>query len=512
MSAIDSQLPSSSGQDRPTDEVDRILSPGKLIILGLQHVLVMYAGAVAVPLMIGDRLGLSKEAIAMLISSDLFCCGIVTLLQCIGIGRFMGIRLPVIMSVTFAAVTPMIAIGMNPDIGLLGIFGATIAAGFITTLLAQLIGRLMPLFPPLVTGVVITSIGLSIIQVGIDWAALMPLFPPLVTGVVITSIGLSIIQVGIDWAAGGKGNPQYGNPVYLGISFAVLIFILLITRYAKGFMSNVAVLLGIVFGFLLSWMMNEVNLSGLHDASWFAIVTPMSFGMPIFDPVSILTMTAVLIIVFIESMGMFLALGEIVGRKLSSHDIIRGLRVDGVGTMIGGTFNSFPHTSFSQNVGLVSVTRVHSRWVCISSGIILILFGMVPKMAVLVASIPQFVLGGAGLVMFGMVLATGIRILSRCNYTTNRYNLYIVAISLGVGMTPTLSHDFFSKLPAVLQPLLHSGIMLATLSAVVLNVFFNGYQHHADLVKESVSDKDLKVRTVRMWLLMRKLKKNEHGE
>ncbi|EEY3221580.1 purine permease [Escherichia coli] len=387
MSAIDSQLPSSSGQDRPTDEVDRILSPGKLIILGLQHVLVMYAGAVAVPLMIGDRLGLSKEAIAMLISSDLFCCGIVTLLQCIGIGRFMGIRLPVIMSVTFAAVTPMIAIGMNPDIGLLGIFGATIAAGFITTLL-----------------------------------------------------------------------------------------------------------------------------SGLHDASWFAIVTPMSFGMPIFDPVSILTMTAVLIIVFIESMGMFLALGEIVGRKLSSHDIIRGLRVDGVGTMIGGTFNSFPHTSFSQNVGLVSVTRVHSRWVCISSGIILILFGMVPKMAVLVASIPQFVLGGAGLVMFGMVLATGIRILSRCNYTTNRYNLYIVAISLGVGMTPTLSHDFFSKLPAVLQPLLHSGIMLATLSAVVLNVFFNSYQHHADLVKESVSDKDLKVRTVRMWLLMRKLKKNEHGE
>ncbi|EPV6135547.1 solute carrier family 23 protein, partial [Escherichia coli] len=288
MSAIDSQLPSSSGQDRPTDEVDRILSPGKLIILGLQHVLVMYAGAVAVPLMIGDRLSLSKEAIAMLISSDLFCCGIVTLLQCIGIGRFMGI-------------------------GLLGIFGATIAAGFITTLLAPLIGRLMPLFPPLVTGVVITS------------------------------IGLSIIQVGIDWAAGGKGNPQYGNPVYLGISFAVLIFILLITRYAKGFMSNVAVLLGIVFGFLLSWMMNEVNLSGLHDASWFAIVTPMSFGMPIFDPVSILTMTAVLIIVFIESMGMFLALGEIVGRKLSSHDIIRGLRVDGVGTMIGGTFNSFPH-------------------------------------------------------------------------------------------------------------------------------------------------------------------------
>ena len=311
MSAIDSQPPSVSGSPHTTDEVDRVLSPGKLVVLGLQHVLVMYAGAVAVPLMIGDRLGLSKDTVALLISSDLFCCGVVTLLQCIGIGRFMGIRLPVIMSVTFAAVTPMLAIGIHPDIGLLGIFGATIGAGIITTLLAPLIGRLMPLFPPLVTGVVITS------------------------------IGLSIMQVGIDWAAGGKGNPDYGNPVYLCISFAVLLFILLVTRFAKGFMSNVAVLLGIVFGFGLSMMMNEVNLNGLYDAKWFAIVTPMALGTPVFDPVSIITMTAVVIIVFIESMGMFLALGEIVGRKLTPQDIVRGLRVDGIGTVFGGVFNSF---------------------------------------------------------------------------------------------------------------------------------------------------------------------------
>lgn len=483
MSAIDSQPPSVSGSPNATDEVDRILSPGKLIILGLQHVLVMYAGAVAVPLMIGDRLGLSKETIALLISSDLFCCGIVTLLQCIGVGRFMGIRLPVIMSVTFAAVTPMLAIGINPDIGLMGIFGATIAAGCITTLLAPLIGRLMPLFPPLVTGVVITS------------------------------IGLSIIQVGIDWAAGGKGNPEYGNPVYLGISFAVLLFILLVTRFAKGFMSNVAVLLGIVFGFVLSMLMNEVNLTGLHDAKWFAIITPLALGTPVFDPVSILTMTAVMIIVFIESMGMFLALGEIVGRKLTPQDIIRGLRVDGVGSIIGGIFNSFPHTSFSQNIGLVSVTRVYSRWVCIASGVILITFGMVPKMGVLVASIPQFVLGGAGLVMFGMVLATGIRILARINYTTNRYNLYIVAISLGVGMTPTLSQNFFSKFPSELQPLLHSGIMLATISAVLLNLFFNGYhKHNTGLVPENPNAPHRSPRTVRMWLLMRKVKKSQPEE
>ncbi|MEF3090784.1 nucleobase:cation symporter-2 family protein [Raoultella sp. WB_B2P2-3] len=481
MSAIDSQPPSVTGSPHTIDEVDRVLSPGKLVVLGLQHVLVMYAGAVAVPLMIGDRLGLSKETVALLISSDLFCCGVVTLLQCIGVGRFMGIRLPVIMSVTFAAVTPMLAIGMHPDTGLMGIFGATIAAGIITTLLAPLIGRLMPLFPPLVTGVVITS------------------------------IGLSIMQVGIDWAAGGKGNPEYGSPIYLGISFAVLLFILLVTRFAKGFMSNVAVLLGIVFGFGLSMMMNEVNLNGLHDAHWFAVVTPLALGTPVFDPISIITMTAVMIIVFIESMGMFLALGEIVGRKLTPQDIIRGLRVDGIGTLFGGLFNSFPHTSFSQNVGLVSVTRVHSRWVCVASGAILIIFGMVPKMAVLVASIPQFVLGGAGLVMFGMVLATGIRILARINYSTNRYNLYIVAISLGVGLTPTLSTQFFSKFPEVLQPLLHSGIMLATFSAVTLNLFFNGYNKHTGLVPEAQGAQRAP-RTVRMWLLMRKVKKQQHEE
>lgn len=467
-------------ENPPVDDVDRMLPIGKLIILGLQHVLVMYAGAVAVPLMIGSRLGLDKQTVALLISCDLFCCGVVTLLQCLGIGRFMGIRLPVIMSVTFAAVTPMIAIGMNPDIGLLGIFGATIAAGAITTLLAPLIGRLMPLFPPLVTGVVITS------------------------------IGLSIMGVGIDWAAGGKGNPHYGAPIYLCISFAVLLFILLITRFAKGFLSNVAVLLGIVFGFVVSAMMNEVNLAGLRDAAWFAIVTPLALGMPVFDPISILTMTAVLIIVFIESLGMFLALGEIVGRKLTSDDIVRGLRVDGIGSMFGGIFNSFAHTSFSQNVDLVSVTGVHSRWVCVASGAILIIFGMVPKMAVLVASIPQFVLGGAGLVMFGMVLATGIRILSRINYSTNRYNLYIVAISLGVGLTPTLSVDFFSKFPAAFQPLLHSGIMLATISAVALNLFFNGFHSGSEEEKRSPA-KFLKVRTVRMWLLLRKVEKDEQS-
>ncbi|MDU7482514.1 MAG: nucleobase:cation symporter-2 family protein [Hafnia alvei] len=456
MSVINPHLKIEHSKSIPLDDaVERRLPIAQLFTLGLQHVLVMYAGAVAVPLVIGGSLGLPKDQIAFLISSDLFCCGVVTLLQCLGIGRFAGIRLPVIMSVTFAAVTPMLAIGADPNIGLTVIFGATIASGIIATLLVPIIGRLMPLFPTVVTGVVITS------------------------------IGISIMQVGIDWAAGGKGNPDYGSPIYIGTSLLVLVFILLVTRFAKGFLCNISVLLGILFGFAIAFSMGKVNFSGLDNAAWFAPIKPFAFGMPTFEPVSILTLTIIMLITFIESMGMFLALGDIVGRPTKQADIIRGLRVDGIGTVIGGLFNSFPHTSFSQNVGLVSVTGISSRWVCVMSGGILILFGLIPKMALIVASIPQFVLGGAGIVMFGMVLATGIRILSRANYSTNRYNLYIVAISIGIGMIPTVSHDFFSQLPAAIQPLLHSGILLATVCAVSLNLYFNGYHPDKELENDN---------------------------
>ncbi|WP_374625031.1 nucleobase:cation symporter-2 family protein [Pandoraea sp.] len=427
------------------DPVDERLPIGKLFMLGLQHVLVMYAGAVAVPLIIGGAIGLPKDQMAFLISADLMCCGIATLIQSVGVGRF-GIRMPVIMAVTFAAVGPMLAIGTNPSLGLPGIFGATIAAGIIGTLLAPAVGKLLRFFPPIVTGIVITS------------------------------IGLTIIGVGINWAAGGVGNPDYGDPVYLGVSFAVLVFILLVTRFVKGFFSNIAVLLGILFGFAIALMLHKVNFDGLDQVKWFDIVLPFHFGMPVFDPWAILTLTIVMLITFIESTGMFLALGEIVGKPVDEKALVAGLRVDGVATVIGGVFNTFPHTSFSQNIGLVGVTGVKSRWVCVAAGVILLVFGLIPKMSVVVASIPQFVLGGAGVVMFGMVLATGIKILSKVDYTENRYNLYIVAISIGMAMIPVASNKFFAKMPEQLAPLLHSGILLATLSAVILNAYFNGFK------------------------------------
>ncbi len=201
---------------------------------------------------------------------------------------------------------------------------------------------------------------------------------------------------------------------------------------------------------------------------------PFHFGMPRFDPIAIATMTLVMLVTFIESTGMFLAVGDIVGRPVDQKTLVRGLRVDGLGTVIGGIFNTFPYTSFSQNVGLVGVTGVKSRWVCATGGLILIVLGLFPKVAHVVASVPQFVLGGAGIVMFGMVTATGIKILSKVDLSKNRYNLYIIAISIGVGMIPVASDKFFMKLPHAFAPFFHSGILLASISAVLLNAHFNG--------------------------------------
>jgi len=254
----------------------------------------------------------------------------------------------------------------------------------------------------------------------------------------------------------------------------VLVVVLAITRYGRGFLSNVAVLLGMGVGFAIAIALGKVSFDGLSDVPWMAVVTPLHFGMPIFDPISIATMCLVMVVVMVESLGMFLALGELTGRQLSRDDLTRGLRTDGLGTLIGGFLNTFPHTSFSQNVGLVGVTGVKSRWVCVAGGAILMAFGLFPKMALIIASVPQYVLGGAGLVMFGMVAATGIKILLAADLRNNRFNLYIVALSVGAGMIPMVAPRFFQQMPHALEPLLHSGILLSAITAITLNLFLNG--------------------------------------
>jgi uric acid transporter len=437
--------------------VDQLLPFPKLVTLGLQHVLVMYAGAVAVPLILGRALKLPPEDVAFLISADLFACGLATLIQCVGFPG-VGIRLPVMMGVTFASVGPMLSMAAAPDVGLLGIYGAVIAAGIFAVVVAPFMGRLLPLFPPVVTGTIILVIGISLMRVGINWAG----------------GGLPTLTKVVDGTAGAFPNPAYGQLEGLGIALFVLLVILGLLRWFSGFIANVAVLLGIVAGAVLAALLGVMHFEKVIAAPWVDVVAPLRFGMPKFQIIPIVTMCIVMVVVMIESTGMFLALGEMTGRNVDQAAITRGLRADGVGTVIGGIFNTFPYTSFSQNVGLVGVTGVRSRWVTSTGGVIMLILGLVPKLSALVEAVPVVVLGGAGVVMFGMVAATGARILTGVDFKANRFNLFVVAIAVGFGMIPLVAPNFFRYTPDVLHPLLESGILLAAIVAVLLNLFFNG--------------------------------------
>ena len=471
--------------------VDEKLPLGRVTALGLQHVLVMYAGAIAVPLIVGRALKLSPEQVAMLISADLFACGLVTLIQSLGFTKYFGIKLPVMMGVTFAAVGPMVAMA-NAQSGVEGaraIFGAIIGAGVISMLIAPLMSRMLRFFPPVVTGTIIAIIGISLMRVGVGWAMGGPAFmaqnvdvprlvemtnliEPALTAPVAPGAAAPVVK--LPGPIPMTDNPAYAALDNMAVAAAVLVFILLLVKYTKGFLANISVLLGIVAGCILAAALGKMHFDKVGKAHWFDVVTPFAFGMPTFDPVMVLTMTLVMIVVMIESTGMFLALSDITGKKIGQKELAAGLRTDGLGTVIGGVFNTVPYTSFSQNVGLVGVTGVRSRYVCVAGGIIMLVLGMLPKMAAFVESIPVFVLGGAGLVMFGMVAATGIRILSTVDYKHNRNNLYIVALSIGFGLIPLVAPRWTQHMAHSLHPLLESGILLTAVAAVALNIFFNG--------------------------------------
>ncbi|UUC92236.1 nucleobase:cation symporter-2 family protein [Comamonas sp. C11] len=432
--------------------VDEKLPLPQLAALGLQHVLVMYAGAIAVPLIIGNALKLTKEDTAFLIAADLFCCGLVTIIQSMGIGK-VGIRLPMMMGVTFTAVAPIIAAGSTPGLGLRAVFGGVIIAGIFTLLVAPYVSRLLRWFPPVVTGSVVLIIGISLMRVGINWAA----------GGNPTIPGPN----------GPINNPAYGIPSHIAISGIVLMTILFIIAWCKGFLSNIAVLIGIAVGFLITLASGQVNFVGMQATQWVRIITPFHFGIPTVDVMTTVTLCVVMIVIMIEGVGQFLALSEVVERPLEKDDIARGLRADGVGAIVGGIFNTFTYTSYAQNIGLVQVTGVRSRWVCVTAGVMLIVISSFPKLSFIAASIPQYDLGGAAMVMFGMVAATGVRILSHVDFVENRKNAYIVAISLAMGMIPLVADRFFMRLPDLLAKFCQNGILLGTFTAVLLNVLFN---------------------------------------
>lgn len=418
--------------------------PFKTFSLGIQHVLAMYAGAVIVPLIVGGALGLSHQDLTYLIAIDLLACGIATLLQVLG-NRFFGIGLPVMLGCAFQAVSPMIAIGLEDGMGVSAIYGAIIASGLFVFLFAGLFGKLIAFFPPVVTGSVVTIIGVTLIPVALT-----------------------------DLGGGNKSDPSFGSPLNLMLGFGVLIFIILMNRFSKGFMRSISVLIGLILGTIVAGIAGKVDLTPIKDASWFHMVQPFYFGTPTFHVTPIITMILVAIVSVAESTGVFMALGKIVDKDITSKDLTRGYRAEGLAIVLGGIFNSFPYTTYSQNVGLLQMSRVKTRDVIVVAGSLLVLIGFVPKIAALTQLVPTSVLGGAMIALFGLVLSSGIRMLSEQVDLNRHENLLIIACSVGMGLGVTVVPEVFASLPSGLRILVDNGIVAGSFTAIAMNLLFNG--------------------------------------
>jgi xanthine permease len=440
----DATRPTAPSPDAPAparSPVDEVPPAGRLLVLGLQHVLVMYAGCVAVPLIVGSALGLDTRTIGLLVNADLVVAGIITLIQTLGVGKILGVRLPVVTGATFAAVTPMILIGQN--FGLPGIYGSMIVSGVFGMLIA------------------------------VPFSKIIRFFPPVVTGSVITIIGLSLISAAAGLIAGNDPTaPGYGNVPGLGLAAGIVLVIILITRFVRGFLGQIAVLTGLVVGALVAFPMGLTDFSGVAGAPWFGVAPPFVFGAPEFPIAGVVSMCVVMLVIFAESTADMLAVSEMTGERLSPARIARGLAADGFSGVLGGTLNSFPDTIFAQNVGLVQLTRVRSRFVPAVAGAVLLLLGLVPKFGEVVASLPGPVVGGAGLVMFATVTAVGIRTLHKVQFE-GTHNLMIVAVSLGVGMLPVVAPNFYRQVPATIEIIIGSSITSCVIVAFLLNLLFN---------------------------------------
>jgi uric acid transporter len=405
----------------------------------------MYAGVVAVPFIVGSALGLKFTDLAYLLAATLLVSGLATLVQTIGL-PFIGAKLPIVQGTSFAAVASMLAIGKNAHGGIAGlraVFGAILIAG--------------------VVGVLISGV----------FSRLLHFFPPVVTGSVITVIGASLLPVSIQWAGGGVGAKDFGSVSNVLLAGITLLIILLIYRFLPGFFNRVAILAGLVLGTAVAAGFGKVDFSQVSQAKAFAVSTPFHFGSPTFTVAAVISMVIVMLVIMTETTADLLAIGVIVDRPADEKTVGNGLRADCLSTAVsGGLLNAFPCSAFAQNVGLVAITGIKSRFVVSVSGIILLVLGLFPKVGAIVAALPLPVLGGAGLALFGTVAASGIRSLSAVDFEGNA-NIIIVALAIGMGIIPIAVPNFYAHFPSWFQTIFDSGISAAALTAVLLNILFN---------------------------------------
>jgi xanthine permease len=420
-------------------------NPFKIASLGIQHVLAMYAGAVIVPLIVGGALGLTGEQLTYLVSIDIFMCGIATLLQ-VWRNKFFGIGLPVVLGCTFTAVGPMIAIG--GQYGISAIYGSILVSGIFVVVISKFFGKLVRFFPPVVTGSVVTI------------------------------IGITLIPVAMNNMAGGQGSPDYGSLTNIGLAFGTLLFIIVLFRFFKGFVRAIAILLGLAAGTTVAYFMGMVNFAAVGEASWFHMPAPFYFGLPTFEVSAILTMMLVAMVSLVESTGVYFALSDICEEKLEEKDLANGYRAEGLAIILGAFFNAFPYTTYSQNVGLLQLSGVKTKNVIYTAGAFLVLLGLIPKIGALTTIIPTPVLGGAMVAMFGMVVAYGIKMLSAVEFSSQE-NLLIIACSIGMGLGVTAVPELFAQMPSSIRILTDNGIVAGSLTAIVLNLVFNVFRGKA---------------------------------
>lgn len=427
-----------SASARPEDQRYPIV---KTFTWGLQHVLTMYGGIIAPPLIIGSAAGLGATDIGLLVTAALFISGLSTLLQSLGV-PFLGSRLPLVQGVSFAGVATMVAIVTGGG-GLPVVFGAVIASSIL--------------------GLLITPFFAQIIR----------FFPPVVTGCVIAVIGLSLMPVAARWAMGGNMKAaDWGAPSNIGLAALTLGVILLLNRIGWSSITRIAVLAAMIVGTLVAVVTGKADFSGVLNGSWVAMPTMFAFGTPVFDSAAILSMFLIVLVLLTETTAGLMAVGEIVGTDVNGRRIANGLRADMLTSAIAPVFNSFPQSAFAQNIGLVAITGIKSRFVVSAGGAILVVLGLLPVLGRVIACIPMPVLGGAGVVLFGSVAASGIRTLAKVDYKENM-NLVVVATALAFGMIPIVMPTFYDQFPGWVRTLLHSGISATCLVAFILNILFN---------------------------------------
>ncbi|WP_417365667.1 nucleobase:cation symporter-2 family protein [Glutamicibacter arilaitensis] len=416
---------------------------GKTFAYGLQHVLTMYGGIIAPPLIIGNAAGMTPDEVGLLVACCLFVGGLATILQTIGI-PFFGAQLPLVQGTSFASVATMVAI-VNGGGGIQAVFGAVLAAALIGFLIAPFFARIIRFFPPVVTGVVITM------------------------------IGISLTPVAANWAMGGDAKAEgYGSLANIGLAAGTLLVVLLLSKVGNAAISRMSILLAIVLGTVGAALLGMADFSQVGHGAIFAFPQPLAFGMPVFEIGGIISMTIVVLVILTETTADILAVGEIAGSKVDSKRIANGLRADMASSAVAPIFNTFTQSAFAQNVGLVAITGITSRFVVAAGGGILVVLGLLPILGRVVAAIPTPVLGGAGIVLFGTVAASGIRTLSKVKY--DGMNLVIVAASIAFGCIPIVKPDFYAGFPAWFETIFHSGISSAAVMAVLLNLLFNEFQ------------------------------------